>query len=97
MEDAKCAHKKILGKTTKPDTNGLIKDYWICSDCGTEMRIEPVITKEYFLIDKETALEVGVILSMIIQSPGCSPFIKQTTHNYSSGLHITDCVPDDFK
>ena len=98
MDNACCAHKTILGKVTKPDTNGYVRDYWICGDCGTEMKIEPVATLQgYYLIDRKTALEVGNILHVVIQDRYCMLSVKDTVHRFNSGLHITDCVPDDFK
>ncbi len=96
MEQACCAHKKILGKTTKPDDGGYTKDYWVCGDCGTEMKIEPFVPPTYYLIDKRTALQVGEILNMVIKGVGCSPFIKRIVHDFHSGLHTTDHIPEDF-
>lgn len=44
MELPVCAHKKIISKITKPDSGGFVRDYRICGDCGTEMKIEPLPT-----------------------------------------------------
>lgn len=97
MNDALCAHKKILGKTTKPDINGYVKDYWICGDCGTEMKITPVTTPTYYLIDRRTANEVGNILHVVIKEEHCVKSVKDIVHRFDTGLHVTDCVPDDMK